>query len=220
MYPSGWKNTGIYDHAGGVTASISTFAKSLEAPVPFQICCEGAKYVLFSFLTPAGNLTGDTKFKIFGTQTNGESTQNVDFCFNTLLAEPQPNNSTELISGIDIPNLPGLTSMKVWNGSTANFKDSGTEDDTSSANAIEGIHFWNRIAGNQTIAGYIDTDTEARSADAPGGDKYWVFVGGGSSDSHGPNWVCIPAGPFNFLQLQMSLLNSADSTSILYNVLY
>ena len=219
MYPSGWKNTGIYN-SGSVSTAISTFARTLEAPTEFQICCEGAKYVLFTNLTQAGNLSGTTKFKIYGTQTSGESTQNVDFCFNTLLAEPQPNSESELISGIDIPNLPGLSSMKVWTGSTASFTNSGVLDDTSSQNQIEGIHFWNRISGNQTIAGYIDTDTEARSADAPGGDKYWVFVGKDDSAVYGPNWICIPAAPFNFIQLQMSSVNSANSTSILYNVLY
>jgi len=227
MYPAGWKHTGIYN-SGSVSTAINHFARGLEADQNFQICCEGAKYVMFSNAayntgSDTAALAGTTKFKIYGTQTNGESTQNIDWCFNTLLAEPQLANSSSItdIPDLEIPGLEGLKKMKTWNGGTANFTNSGVQDDTSSANEISCMHFFNRVAGNQTIAGFIDTDESARSADAPSGDKYWVFTSkDGSGNSAGPTWICIPAGPFNFMQLQMSTVNSANSTSILYNVLY
>mgnify|MGYP003122547634 FL=1 len=218
MYPAGWKHTGIYN-SGSASATISTFANELEAPTEFQICCEGAQFVLFSWIHQAGNLSGTTTFQIYGTQTNGESTQNVDYCFNNLLASPTIKTNENCITGMNIPDLPGLTEMHTFDSSTANFASSGVEDDTSSANEFSSVHFWNRIAGNQTVAGYIDEGESARSADAPSGDKYWAFLAGANS-TVGPCWLAVPAGPFNYIQLRMSAAHSDNSSSILYNVLY
>ena len=221
MYPTGWKHTPLVNNASGLPSDVTTsyqiteFATGLQAPEEFIIPCEGFQYCLFAFAGES-SLGGYFDAEVWGTQTSGEAAQQIDFCLNFRLCTLKPNANSS-VSNVDFPSL-GLTGWQLWQ-ITSNDQDSGANTDVSSA-AIGALHFWNRIAGNQTIAGYQDPTTEARSGDSSDSTKLWEYIG--SVADSGAAWFAVPCGPFNYLQIEVSDIDGGGDENpgvILYNLL-
>ena len=181
MYPTGWKHTpeindtattsngALYPIDLNSDHTITEFATGLQAPTELIIPCEGFTYCLFA-------LAGDSSqvaflWDIWGTQTDGEAAQQIKFCLNFRLldltgSDTDSGGTGGTVSLEDLPNTNGFSRI------VAADQDSGANP--AAGDPIGALHFWNRIAGNQTIAGYQHT-TAARSGDDPVSTSLWHY---------------------------------------------
>jgi len=214
MYPTGWKFSEGYESA---TTGITEFATGLQAPTDLIIPCEGFSFCLFA-IGKEGVGADSAIIEIWGTQTDGEAAQQIKFCFNSRLCTVTTVGGASVNESVLDIGAKAADGTPVISISTLTMTDqeSGAEDATSSARTIGALHFWNRLAGNQTTPGYMDSAPAARSADDPNSTKLWHYPG--TSADGGLSWVAIPCGPFNYLQVEVSVPDG-DTTSVFYNLL-
>ena len=211
MYPTGWKYTDPY---AATTTAISEFSTGLQAPNELIVNCEGFTWLLVS-LGSTDNDTSSVSVQVHGTQTDGEAAQQINFCFNCLIATVSGNSNLSVSSvNLATPSGAVITSLSMLGVVGA---DSGINEVNGTAQ-IDTVHYWNRLAGNQTISGYIDTGEEARSGDSPDHEDLWLF-NPTDGDASGPAWVAFPCGPFNYIQLEVSNAGDNGTSSVFTNLL-
>lgn len=213
MYPTGWKFSQGYE---STTTAISEFATGLQAPTDLIIPCEGFSFCLFA-LGKEGDTEADAVVEIWGTQTDGEAAQQIRFCFNSRLLTLTTLGAA-CISSVGAAGAKAADGTPVISMSTLTVadQDSGLDDNPSDDVAVGALHFWNRLSGNQTVPGWLDAGTAARSADDPNSTYIWHYPA--TIAESGLTWAAVPCGPFNFLQVEVST-TSSDTTAVFYNLL-
>ena len=232
MYPTGWKYTGEYNLGGNLeqTAAITEVATSLQAPADFIIPCEAASMCLFTFAADTNG--GGLYWFIWGTISSSQGAAQESYYLNQeLLVAPQHNNSTVKPSDSGFafpgPGLPTMTEFSEFSGVL--FQDSGV--DTQSLEPISTVHWWNRIAGNQTIPGYMGhesggSEEPSRSAASSDASDIWTYWGDGGQTGGeniadaGVAIIAVPCGPFQYFQIQLAQIGTTSNTgSLFYNLL-
>lgn len=207
MYPTGWKHT---NEISAATTAITEFATGLEAPTDMVVPCEGFNMCLIALGTDGSGAS--SVVEVWGTQTDGEASQSINYCFNSELVSIAGSDTASVDEAIAIPGMDNIVELAAM---TPTFQVSGVVDEDSTA--IDSVHFFNRLTGAQTVPGYIDPNVSggAFSADGPGALKYWNFI---SADDAGPAWIAVPCGPFNFLQFACTNVGGGI-VSVFYNLL-
>ena len=209
MYPTGWKHSS--EHSSATTA-ITEFETGITAPTDMQVICEGFRFCLVTVAVPTG--TGASiDLKVWGSQTSGEASQEVQYCFNSRIVTIETSD-TDSDTPISIPALPNCDALAHID--SVSIADSGQDDATSSANNIDAIHFWNRVSGHQTVPAHMDTGQAARSGDEADADKLWHYKA--NTSESGICWFAVPCGPFNYLQFEFSNVGGG-TCAVLYNLI-
>jgi len=208
MYAAGWKLSSEFT---STTTAIEPFQNSLAGDV--VISCESSSHCLIGLGT--SGVDTSAVLEVWGTQTNGEITQSIDFCINQLLVTATDTGSNSLgsmtVGGSAITAFAALENVT--------FADSGADDDHSSSGVnIPSIHWLNRLQGSQTVPAYLDSgDTEdVLSGDLAVANKLWYFNGTGTDS--GPAYLAVPCGMFSYIQCCFTTV-SAGTVAVWSNLL-
>tara|TARA_R100000654_G_scaffold59049_4_gene85792 strand:- start:1088 stop:1723 length:636 start_codon:yes stop_codon:yes gene_type:complete len=210
MYPTGWK---LSSEVTAVTTAIESFQTELKGAEGMVIPCESSSMCLIGLGT--SGVDTSAVLEVWGTQTNGETSQSIDFCINSLLVTAT-DTGTNSLGSMTVPGS-AITAFAALESVT--FAPSGAVDDnTSSAVPIPSIHWYNRLQGQQSVPAYLDSadTTGVLSGDLAIANKLWYFNGTGTDS--GPAFLAVPCGAFNYLQCCFTTV-SAGTVAVWSNLI-